>query len=357
MLSLKFSGVQSFSFALIKSLWSKPKGLHSKSYRQDVVKALRASRVSIIFYGFFIIFFCFFLQTSSYAETGDGGYAGSFFLLGLEGRAVGMGQAFVGVADNAGGALWNPAGTVQLQNRIVGASYRKMFLDRGMGWVCYAQPVKGEAAISVSWINVGVGDVIGRDLEGNPTEEIKNYQNAVFFNFARKIHEKLFLGLNIKYIQYNLADISAYGVGFDFGAMGKPTSDLRIGVCAQNVGMKYSWNSLKYWSKYGEDGTDTKENFPLNFKFGGSYLFFQKRLLLAFELDKNEKQDVRGFFGAEYNMIERIALRAGYNDGALTFGAGIKHSFNKVLFHFDYAYIFSAVEEDPDHIFSMQVKF
>lgn len=342
MFNVRFFGVRSFSFAKIQSLRGKPKGLHPKSS---------------IFIFSFVFFILFFFCVSAFAETGDGGYAGSFLLLGLEGRAVGMGQAFVGVADNAGGLLWNPAGTVQLQNRTVGASYRKMFLDRGIGWVCYAQPVKGEAAIGVNWINAGVGDVIGRDFEGNPTEEIKNYQNAVFFNFARKFYEKIFLGLNIKYIQYNLADLSAYGVGFDFGVMGKPTSDLRIGVCAQNVGMKYSWNSLKYWSKYGEDGTDTKENFPVNFKFGGSYLLFQKNLLLAFELDKNEKQDTKFFCGAEYNIIKRIAIRAGYNDGVLAFGAGIKHSFNKVLFHFDYAFVSSAVEENPDHLFSIAVEF
>ncbi len=340
MLNVRFFGVRSFSFAGIKSLWSKPKGLHSKSYWSVL----------------FILVLCFLLQTKAFAETGDGGYAGSFLLLGLDGRAVGMGQAFVGVADNCGGALWNPAGTIQLQKRTVGASYRKMFLDRGMGWVCYAQPVRDEAAIGLSWINVGVADVVGRDFEGNPTEEIENYQNAVSFNFARKIHEKIFLGLNIKYIQYNLANISAYGVGFDFGAMGKPTPDLRIGVSVQNVGMRYSWNSLKYWSKYGEDGKDIKESFPVNYRLGSSYLFLQKNLLLAFELDKNEKQDPKVFFGSEYN-IKKIALRAGYNDGALAFGAGIKHFLKKVLIHFNYAFVSSKVEEDPDHLFSMEVEF
>jgi len=305
----------------------------------------------------FIVALCFFAKTKAFADTGDGGYPGSFLYLGLEGRAVGMGQAFVGVAENAGGALWNPAGAAQLKNRTAGASYRRMFFDRGMGWVGYAQPIRGDAAFGLNWINVGVSDVLGRDLEGNITEQIKNYQNAVLFNFARKMHEKIFLGLNIKYIQYNLANISAYGVGFDFGAMGKPTPDFRIGACIQNVGMKYSWNSSDYWNEYGEEGTDIKESFPVNFKFGGSYLLFQKDLLLAFEIDKNEKQDAKFYLGAEYNIIKRMALRAGYNDGLLTFGAGIKHSFKEIWFGFDYAFVSSDVEEDPDHLFSIQVGF
>jgi hypothetical protein len=123
------------------------------------------------------------------------------------------------------------------------------------------------------------------------------------------------------------------------------------------VGLKYSWNSGDYWSERGEQGTDVKDDFPINFKFGASYLLFENDLLLALEIDKNEKQDARFYLGAEYNIIKRVSLRAGYNDELLSFGAGIRHKFEKFTLNFDYAFVSSKVEEDPDHLFSIGIGF
>lgn len=303
-----------------------------------------------------LVFLCLrFLQVR--ADTGDGGYAGAFQQLGLGARALGMGGAFVGVADDATAGFFNPAGLVQIRRRTFGASLRKMTLDRRLSYIIYNQPIREEATISLSWTNAGVSDVVGRDEKGEITEEIKNYENAIELFFARKILNELSVGVRIGYIQYNLANISAYGVGFGFSAFGKPTKNLRLGAAVENLGMKYSWTSRDYWKRFGERGSSSKDEFPVNLRFGASYLLLKDRILICSEIGKNEKQKQKIHLGIEGWILQNLAARAGYDQGSLTLGMGLKHKLGSIILGFDYAYVSSQVGTDPDHLISLQLEF
>lgn len=294
---------------------------------------------------------------SALAATGDGGYTGAFSRMGLGGRAIGMGGAFVAVADDGFASSFNPAGLVQLKKHIFNASYRFMSLDRKLSYVSYQQSIKGGAGVGLYWINSGVSNVETRDYEGKITGELNNHENLVNFNFAKKIISQFSAGLNIKYSQSNLASIDANTVGFDLGVLFTPYEKLRIGLAADNIGMKYSWNSGKYWQEFDQIGTDTNEDFPLNFKLGASYLLLKDRLLLSAQADKNSKQSARLHFGAEYSGLKYLAGRLGYNDGSFTFGLGINYKVRSITFGLDYAYISSQVGTDADNLVSMGIEF
>jgi hypothetical protein len=293
----------------------------------------------------------------TYAGTGDGGYAGAFLRMSLSARALGMGGAFVGVADDGFASSFNPAGLIQIEKPTLSASYRFMSLDRKLSYVSYQQQVKGGAAIGAYWINSGVKDVETRDDRGEVTGELTNYENAITVNFAKKLIKEFSLGVNIKYSQYNLASLNAYTMGFDFGVLIYPKDKLRVGLAVDNLGMKYSWVSSKYWQEFDQTGTDTEDKFPVNFKLGGSYLLLKDKLLLSLQADKNSKQDARFHLGAEYRWLEYFAGRLGYNDGSLTFGLGIKHKVKSITLGFDYAFISSQVGTNPDHLVSMSFGF
>jgi hypothetical protein len=291
------------------------------------------------------------------AEVGKAGFAGAFLELSFFARSAGMGGAFVGLADDASALLSNPAGSFQVRKPTFLATHRNMDLDRKLNWVGYLQPIKDEASITLSWINVGVGELYERDDRGDLGEEISDYQNAITFNFSRRIAEKLYLGLNIKYIQHNLANISAYGVGFDFGALILPVPKLRLGFAVQNVGMQYSWASGEYWKKFNELGTSSKDEFPMNFKLGASWSELKNKLLASFEVEKNNYQDVNFKIGAEYKILELLAGRIGYSDGSFAIGIGFKQDIKRFIFGLDYAYVSSDVGLDPDHVVSIQCSF
>lgn len=296
---------------------------------------------------------------TAFAETGDGGYAGPFLQLGFGARALGMGGAFVAVADDATGGFFNPAGLVQITKRTFGAFYRKMTLDRRLSYVVYNQPVRDEATIALAWINAGVANVMGRDGDGNPTGEISNYQNAVQMLFGRKIIEQFSVGLTIEYIQFNLANISAYGVGFGVSAMGRPTPELRLGLAVENLGMKYSWTSGDYWTRHDPNllGTSVEEDFPFNVRMGASYLLWEDKILFSSEIEKNEKQKEKIHLGVEAWALENVAGRMGYDRGSFTFGLGLRQDIQSATLGFDYAFVTSLADDSADHLISLQFEF
>jgi hypothetical protein len=302
----------------------------------------------------FLLILC---SSLTYATTGDGGYSAAFSRMGLGARALGMGGAFVAVADDGFASSFNPAGLVQLKRPTFSASYRFMSLGRKLSYVSYQQPIKGGAAVGLYWINAGVSDVESRDYEGKITGELNNHENLVNFNFAKRIVPQFSVGLNIKYSQSNLAIVDANTVGLDLGVLITPYEKFRIGLAADNIEMKYSWNSGKYWQEFDQIGTDTKDEFPLNFKLGASYLLLKGRLLLSMQADKNSKQSARMHFGAEYQGLKYLAGRLGYNDGSFTFGLGVKHKVKSVTFGLDYAFISSQVGTNPDNLVSMGIEF
>jgi hypothetical protein len=303
-----------------------------------------------------LVLLCF-ASSHLWADTGDGGYAGAFQRVGLGARALGMGGAFVGVADDATAGFFNPAGLVQIRMRAFGAFFRKMTMDRRLSYVTYCQPIREEATISLSWTNAGVTDVVGRNENGEITEEIKNYENAIELFFGRKIIEKLSIGIRVGYAQYNLANINAYGIGFGFSVFGKPVQKLRLGAAVENLGMKYSWASGEYWKKFDLLGSSSKEEFPINLRLGASCLLLKDRILVSSEVDKNGKQKEKIHLGAEGWILEKLAARAGYDQGFLTLGMGLRQKIRSTILGFDYAYVSSRVGDDPDHLISLQIEF
>jgi len=296
-----------------------------------------------------------------FAGEGKAGHAGAFLQLTIPARAAGMGGAFVALADDASAFLSNPAGSFQTREMTIAAAYREMTLDRRLSWLGFLLPVRKEASIGLNWISVGVGELYERDDRGELGKEISDSENVLSFNFSRKISGKIVMGLNIKYIQHNLVDLSAYGVGFDFGLLALPIQKLRLGFAAQNVGMRYSWASGGYWKKFGELGTSTKDEFPLTLKLGASWAEFENRFIAGIELEKDAYQDSRYKIGAEYaySFDDGIggALRLGLNNGLLALGVGLRQALNNLNFKLDYAYLSGKVGLEADHIVSMELSF
>jgi long-subunit fatty acid transport protein len=180
----------------------------------------------------------------SKAETEGGGMPGAFLQLSYSARAGGMGGAFVGVADDAEAGLINPAGVIILDKRYATASYRRMDLDRKLSFISYAQNLKDkDAGMSVSWINVGVSEIEERNSNGEITGDIRYYENLIALTFGKRIAQKLLLGVNLKYDQANLANVSTNGLGFDFGALWGENTPYRFGLAVYNVGLSHKWTT------------------------------------------------------------------------------------------------------------------
>ena len=71
---------------------------------------------------------------------GDGGQAGAFMRYGVGVRAMGLGRAFVGVADDASTVFWNPAGLLGVERPEVMSMYSNLFYDSRYAYLGFTVP-------------------------------------------------------------------------------------------------------------------------------------------------------------------------------------------------------------------------
>ncbi len=307
----------------------------------------------------------------------DGGQPGAMLDWSVGARAVAMGSAYTATAEGPTGTWWNPAGIAQTRDDALEMALRKMSFDRQAGYVNFIHPFgREEAAMGLSWIYAGVGDIFARDIDGQIGEQISDYTNAFAFTFARRFTERnspmaISLGVNLRYVQHNIANINAYTVGFDLGAQlrhrlykrGMTPEDLpnelRLGVAVQRLNQKYPWTTGEYWNEQGEsNGSNFDEKFPLIIRIGVAALLLQGKALGSLDVKFDAERGATFHVGAEGRPHPLIAVRAGVDDGRPTFGGGVEPKMSSgVRFVLDYAFAIQPDEIDPEHVFSLGVRF
>jgi hypothetical protein len=151
---------------------------------------------------------------------------------------------------------------------------------------------------------------------------------AFYLTFAKRQSEKLSWGANVKVIYRSIAEFSAYGIGFDAGAIYSPFDKFTVGANIQDV-----TTTLVAWS------TGRNELIAPTLKVGGAYQVSILGGVITPALDLDIRFENRQFasmfhvgpvsfdshVGFEYNFRNIFAVRAGYNDvKQFTVGAGIK---------------------------------
>jgi hypothetical protein len=342
------------------------------------------------------------LASQTLAESENGGAPAPFLQLGLSARAVGMGQAYYAVADDASAIFYNPGGAAQVVKKTVGFSYRAMDLDRRLGYMSINFPVRREATIAVGWIFAGDGSIYERSMIGELGDELAYSENAISICFSRRFSNIVSIGGTGKFYIGKLANVTTTTVGFDLGTYIKltrgeglgenaPIDMLRIGAVVGNIGASYIWTTGDYWGQFGQRGDSRTDDFPLLIGGGVSVLALDRKLLAALDVrgmmwksvrieDDIESRKLRWHStsihaGAEYSLNDLLRLRAGLDDLHPTFGFGIQKALSTkrieedypgaeevdpdggIRLTIDYAFSSARAELRPDHIFSIGFAF
>src|ERR1017187_10249490 len=114
------------------------------------------------------LFLAFTLATAAHAAD-PGTTSANFLKLGIGPRAVAMGEAQVGLADDVYATYWNPAGLAQLQNREAGFVQTQYLQDIQSQYAAYAHPhpTLGTSAGSFTYLHVGKFN--SYDASGQPS--------------------------------------------------------------------------------------------------------------------------------------------------------------------------------------------
>ena len=183
-------------------------------------------------------------------------YGADFLAGGVDARALGMGGAYVGLADEVSAGYWNPAG-------LRGLSYPEisyMHVERFAGAVSFdyggvAMPITARSTVGVSVFRSGVNDIVNTLSAWNPDrgQPLPGYKNritrfsaadwALFVSYSRQVSDRLSVGVNFKGIRRSIGDFaSAWGYSMDVSARYR-TGPYRFGAVIRDVTtMLQSWS-------------------------------------------------------------------------------------------------------------------
>jgi len=321
------------------------------------------------------------------AVLASAAFAGAFDkggVLGIGGRALGMGHAFAAVADDGSTVYWNAAGLTQLERSELNVFLGPLLNGKEYyTFLSFGSPFFQDTAWQLSVISLIHSD-------RNSTKEF-----TVLGSFASALNlERTFsVGLNVKYLNYNstasytvqntgvtLQGI-ANGLGLDLGLLyqlplpqfGKKVN---FGLFIQDIDTTLHWQ-----------GGTTEEKIPTIFKLGSAY-YIDENLLITADMDFFNDLNISGIplqepltvvdangntevitalrpepyrlhLGVEgWFFKKHLGVRGGYTGFATMngrFTGGV--SYRENTWQVDYAYIGHAEHLGDSHRFSVILRF
>lgn len=243
-----------------------------------------------------------------HSDAGTSGFP--FLKINIGARAVGMGGAFTGLADDASAIYYNPAGLAGIENDQFILGYHNYFVDiqSGLAGALFRLNEHSSLGAYASYLNYGEFDAT--DEQGNETGETFGggdlmlgvaYSRAVSYNWK--------VGATVKFIYEKLEDYSATGGAVDLGVKYTDNRErLGLGLAVLNLGSQFSALG------------DEKYDLPLSIRAGVSYRPIGLPLTVASDVIVPRDNDVDVAIGAEYHELRPIYFRLGWS----SFGSNYK---------------------------------
>lgn len=258
------------------------------------------------------LFYLVLLSTSFPFEDASPLYVGA--------RPLGMGNAFVAVADDATAGFWNPAGLIQWQGvKIFGTN---KFSDRKD----YAFDPKG-IAYSYRGNAFFWGNKIAMDVpSGTP--------DFNYYSFARQMNSYVSIGLSLKFKRKHPCDYYQFfgkPVFYDLAFLIKPNQQLKLGLLIQDL---------------------NGGNFIDQICLGSVYERFRAIFSIDLIMPVGDIQNSQINLGTNWIVVDWLRLRLGLSSGSPTIGGSVKWR----MLRMDYACIWEKVGF-RSHFISGEISF
>lgn len=289
------------------------------------------------------------LSTQSLAQT-----AFDPLTVGIGARALGMGGAYVAVAEDGDALFNNPAGLGEIDSVKFTSMAGNLLEDVNYTVLGGIYPFGNKFAAGIGYTGSFVSGIEIRDSAGTYSRKA-NYGNSVAFaSFGKKLTEKFSLGMNVKYYFIDGTEIDSgdgRGWNLDVGLLQKGWDWLSLGVVGLNL-----IDSARINYQNG-----IVERLPLKIKAGGkAYLlgsnygaaaFSPLELSLAADLryDLQETKLMTTHLGVEFSPNPYLILRTGSDQNTLTGGLSFKLA--GISFH----YAYHPFGDNFAHFFSLAV--
>lgn len=286
-----------------------------------------------------------------------------FLKLGVDARAIGMGEAYTAVTDDISSTYWNPAG-------LAPATQNQAFFSH-TNWVAN---IYHEYA-AASWTNgvstlAGYGsvlhmdkmDITDEDFFGPTGQQFTNSALAFGIDYAQVFTKRFTAGLGVKYLRENLYEFSVNSYAFDVGSMyNTGWNNIKIGMALRNFGPdiryrvdddedgSYDEDPFDLFDNDGdgqidEDGPELDSKIPMSFSLGISGDIQRTdttHWIASLQLDNVIDRMETWNLGTEYKL-NNLFLRAGYqfnyDTNGFSAGLGYQLATSFAILNIDYAY-------------------
>jgi hypothetical protein len=242
------------------------------------------------------------------AQTQNGCTPGEWMMRYTGARTLGLGGAYVALADDPLGVLWNPAGLSAMDQNEVRFEHAAMFEGTAINGAGFAVPGSRLPSLGVVVLSQRSGDIQRTNELNDDLGTFHDAETAYMLTASKALSPRMALGMNLKLVQQTVEDFSANGFGVDVGATYEATSSLKIGASVVNIG--------------GPNHTlrAEQEKYPMGMRAGFATFLFQGRAMVAVDVDHASGAGTRFHAGGEYWIQPAIGLRMGYDNDAAAGG-------------------------------------
>ena len=298
------------------------------------MKRIRFFSLSLIVFLFLYSSICF----SANSKVGTTAY--SFLKIGVGARAVALGGAFVGLADDETALFFNPAGISHLGQKSFTLSYNNFLTDIQSGFLGYVHPYSDKSTFGTYINYINYGSFTHTDQEGKNLGTFGAGDFSLGLAYAQTLSSiPMFnFGVTGKFIYGKLQDYSSDALALDLGVLLRfKDNRTKMGFAARNLGFQ-----LKGYTK------THKESLPVVMELGLSHQLRGLPLIFTFDSAKPLDNDLHFDFGGEFLGAKPLIIRVGWSSLGKDFKtnsakdnlAGFSLGFGVLwkIYRLDYAY-------------------
>ena len=322
----------------------------------------------------YFLILIFVLFSFSHSQNNVATTSAAFLEIGAGARSIGMGSAYVSVADDASSIYWNPAGIVNVNKTEIQSFYTPWLVETNFYYNSAVIPMGVFGSLGLSFTAITMDEMMVRTVEEPEPNEYGQKFDAgnisMGIAYAKKLTDRFAFGFQTKFIQESIWQMKAQGYALDIGTIFVTKSDLNIGMSVSNFGGKLGMQGINTLVDIDIDETIYGNNdridgnletsqwpLPLLFRFGLSKTFvlspIMQCLIAVDAIHPNNNPEYLNI-GFEYSLMDMISFRLGKSHSfydldsssktqgpqhGLSFGTGIKYKIPRgPLLHIDYVF-------------------
>lgn len=278
--------------------------------------------------------------------------AAQFLKIGVGARAIGMGESYVAVSNDAEALYWNPAGITLFDKSAVFFAHNEWLIDTQLEYAGIVYHLGGGNSIGAAITYLHTEDMVETtELQPFGTGRTFGFSDFLIgITYARRMTSKFSFGVTTKFMQETIAELNMRAVLFDLGTYyNTGWKSTRFAVTVTNFGQDMSPSGTLRVTDLNNQTTEvnTFQSFapPILFRIGiaGEVVDNEvHRLTSTVQLNHPNDNAENLNFGMEYWWQDRLALRGGYKtaqaEESFSVGMGLHFPITMADFRLDYAF-------------------